>query len=218
MRLASGGLGLTGVVTSIGGLTAARAAFLAESGDGPVRHPRAEAGHARLCPPDNACGQQQGKSVIWRRGRSALRLAAWRAVLAALPSNQPGAGRQVARLTTRNDNRLTRQQACAARAAALLRWLHVLITRRVHLEPGHPRQPQASAHGRLTQATTASPGGASPNGAPWKMTSRMSMGSSARLPATSIARCRGQPGCQLAGGSALLAAGPEAARRVSSSR
>ena len=50
MRLASGRLGLTGVVTSIGGLTAARAAFLAESGDGPVRHPRAEAGHAGLCP------------------------------------------------------------------------------------------------------------------------------------------------------------------------
>jgi len=82
-----------------------------------------------------------------------------------------------ARLTTRNDNRLTRQQACAARAAALLRWLHVLITRRVHLEPGHPRQPPASAHGRLTQATTASPGGASPNGASRKTTSRMSMGS-----------------------------------------
>ena len=38
-------------------------------------------------------------------------------------------------LTTRQDNRLARQQARTACAAALLRWLHVVITRRVAWDP-----------------------------------------------------------------------------------
>jgi transposase len=38
-------------------------------------------------------------------------------------------------LTSRDDNRLARQQARTACAAALLRWLHVVITRQVSWDP-----------------------------------------------------------------------------------
>jgi transposase len=38
-------------------------------------------------------------------------------------------------LTTRDDNRLARQQARTACAAALLRWIHVVITHRVSWDP-----------------------------------------------------------------------------------
>ena len=38
-------------------------------------------------------------------------------------------------LTTREDNRLARQQARTACAAALLRWIHVVVTRRVSWDP-----------------------------------------------------------------------------------
>ena len=38
-------------------------------------------------------------------------------------------------LTTREDNRLARQQARTACAAALLRWIHVVVTRRVAWDP-----------------------------------------------------------------------------------
>ncbi len=39
------------------------------------------------------------------------------------------------RLTTRENNRLARQQARTACAAALLRWIHVVITRQVAWDP-----------------------------------------------------------------------------------
>jgi hypothetical protein len=38
-------------------------------------------------------------------------------------------------LTTREDNRLTAQQDRTACAAALLRWLHVVVTQHVHWNP-----------------------------------------------------------------------------------
>jgi transposase len=38
-------------------------------------------------------------------------------------------------LTTRDGNRLARKQARAACAAALLRWIHVVVTRRVRWDP-----------------------------------------------------------------------------------
>ena len=38
-------------------------------------------------------------------------------------------------LTTREHNRLARQQARTACAAALLRWIHVVVTRRVGWDP-----------------------------------------------------------------------------------
>jgi transposase len=125
-------LGLTELVTSIDGLTAVgAAAILAETGD-PARFgsPRAVVKHAGLCPRDNASGSHQGKTSISGKGRPGLRLAAWRAVWAALPNN-PVLAARFRYLTTREHNRLARQQARAACAAALLRWLHVVVTQRV---------------------------------------------------------------------------------------
>jgi transposase len=129
-------LGLTELVTSIAGLTAVgAAAILAETGD-PARFatPRSLVKHAGLCPRDNASGGYQGKTSISGRGRPGLRVAAWRAVWAALPNNPVMAAR-FTYLTTRDDNRLARQQARTACAAALLRWLHVVVTRQVTWDP-----------------------------------------------------------------------------------
>ena len=88
-------LGLAGLVTTIGGLTVTgAAAILAETGD-PARFATARAldGHAGLCPRDNSSGAAQGKTSISGRGRPALRLAAWRAVWAAMPNNPVMAAR-----------------------------------------------------------------------------------------------------------------------------
>jgi transposase len=129
-------LGLTDLVTTIAGLTVTgAAAILAETGD-PARFatPRALDGHAGLCPRENPSGAAQGKTHISGRGRPGLRLAAWRAVWAAMPNNPVMAAR-FAYLTTRQDNRLARQQARTTCAAALLRWIHVVITRRVAWDP-----------------------------------------------------------------------------------
>jgi transposase len=129
-------LGLRQLVTTIAGLTAAgAAAILAETGN-PARFtsPRALVKHAGLCPRDNASGAFQGKTTISGRGRPRLRVAAWRAVWAALPNNPVMAAR-FAYLTTRDDNRLARQQARTACAAALLRWVHVVVTQRVDWDP-----------------------------------------------------------------------------------
>ncbi len=129
-------LGLTELVTTITGLTlAGAAAILAGTGD-PARFasPRSLVKHAGLCPRDNASGGYQGKTSISGRGPPALRLAAWRAVWAALPDN-PVMSARFTHLTTREDNRLARQQARTACAAALLRWIHVVITRRVSWDP-----------------------------------------------------------------------------------
>jgi transposase len=129
-------LGLTGLVTTIAGLTpVGAAAILAETGN-PARFatPRSLVKHAGLCPRDNASGQFQGKTPISGRGRPGLRVAAWRAVWAALPSN-PVLAAKFTHLTTRDQNRLARQQARTACAAALLRWIHVVVTRRVAWDP-----------------------------------------------------------------------------------
>jgi len=129
-------LGLTELVTSIDGLSAVgAAAILAETGDlTRFPSPRAVVKHAGLCPRDNASGRQEGKTSISGRGRPELRLAAWRAVWAALPNNAVMMAR-FRYLTTRTDNRLAAQQARAACAAALLRWLDVIVTRKVRWDP-----------------------------------------------------------------------------------
>jgi transposase len=83
-------LQLTGLVTTIAGLTpAGAAAILAETGD-PARFTsgRALVKYAGLCPRDNASGGYQGETPISGRGRPALRMAAWRAVWAALPTTR----------------------------------------------------------------------------------------------------------------------------------
>ena len=136
MAAVLGDLGLTELVMSIAGLTpVGAAAILAETGD-PNRFltPRSLVKHAGLCPRDNASGGYQGKTSISGRGRPGLRVAAWRAVWAALPNNPVMAAR-FTHLTTRDNNRLARQQARTACAAALLRWLHVVITRQVSWDP-----------------------------------------------------------------------------------
>ena len=61
-------------------------------------------------------------------------MAAWRAVWAALPNN-PVMAAKFTHLTTRDTNRLARQQARTACAAALLRWIHVVVTRHVPWDP-----------------------------------------------------------------------------------
>jgi transposase len=125
-------LGLTEYVTSIPGVSAlGAAAMLAETGD-PTRFdsPRALVKHAGLCPRENTSGTMTGRSRISGRGRPRLRLAAWRAVWGALPNNPVMAARY-RHLTTRKANPLKDGQARAAIAAALLRWIHVIVTRRV---------------------------------------------------------------------------------------
>jgi transposase len=142
-------LDLTGLVTSIDGLTAIGAAtLLAETGDlTRFRSPRSVVKHAGLCPRDNTSGAHQGKTSLSGRGRPELRLAAWRAVWAALPNN-PVLAARFHHLTTREDNRLARQQARAACAAALLRWLHVVVTGAIRWNPaiaaGDTAQPAAA--------------------------------------------------------------------------
>lgn len=129
-------LDLTTLVRSIPGLSAVGAAqILAECGN-PARFtsPRSLVKHAGLCPRENSSGNHQGTSRLSGRGRPGLRLAAWRAVWGALHAN-PVYTARLEHLTTRAVNPLTPGQARAAIAAALLRQLHVVVTRRVRWDP-----------------------------------------------------------------------------------
>lgn len=111
------------------------AAILAQTGD-PARYDSARTWvkHAGLCPRDNESGAFAGTTTISRRGRPALRSAAWRAVWGALPHN-PVYRARYEHLTSRNSNRLRDGQARAAIAAALLRQLFIVVTRRVAWDP-----------------------------------------------------------------------------------
>ena len=133
-------LELTDLVCSIDGLSAVGAAcILAETGDLNRFHSaRAVVKHAGLCPRDNRSGKFVGDTKISGRGRPSLRLAAWRAVWGALPSNDVLAARHQ-HLTTRARNPLTGNQARAAIAGSLLRQLHAVVTRR------QPWNPQTAA-------------------------------------------------------------------------
>jgi transposase len=151
MRTVLDELGLTELVTSIRGLSAVgAAAILAETGD-PRRFSSARAlvKHAGLCPRDNASGNYQGRTAISGRGRAALRMAAWRAVWAALHHN-PVLAARYRHLTGRADRPLTDAQARIAVAGSLLRQLHAVIT------TGSPWDP-AIAAGATRTAREASP-------------------------------------------------------------
>jgi transposase len=129
-------LELTELVCTIDGLSAiGAAAILGEAGD-PARFDcaRTWVKHAGLCPRANESGTFQGQTKTSRRGRPALRTAAWRAVWGALHHNPVYAAR-FEHLRTRTNNPLKAGQARAAIAAALLRQLFVIVTRRVAWDP-----------------------------------------------------------------------------------
>ena len=129
-------LGLTGLVTSIPGLSAVgAAAILAETGDlTRFDSGRAVVKHAGICPRENSSGHYAGKTMISGRGRPLLRVAAWRAVWGALPHNPVLAARH-AHLTGRAANPLTDAQARIAVAGSLLRQLFVVVTTRTAWNP-----------------------------------------------------------------------------------
>ena len=143
-------LGLTSLVTSVTGLSAAgAAAILAETGD-PRRFTsgRALVKHAGLAPRQKNSGNSAGRTRTTGQGRPALRLAAWRAVWGALKSNPVYAAR-FTHLTRREHNQLSTGQAHAALAAALLRHLHAVITTGQRWDPG------IAAGGRPVQTPNA---------------------------------------------------------------
>jgi transposase len=139
-------LGLTELITTIAGLTAVgAAAILAETGD-PARFttPRSLVKHAGLCPRDNASGGYQGKTPISGRGRPGLRVAAWRAVWAAMPNN-PVMAAKFTHLTTRDD------PAGPSAGPYRLRRSPVALDPRRH----HPPGPLGSSHRGRTNITAA---------------------------------------------------------------
>jgi hypothetical protein len=129
-------LHLTRLVTTIPGISAVgAAAILAETGDpGRYDDPRAWVKHAGLAPRANESGTFRGATRTTGRGRSRLRTAAWRAIWGALPHN-PVYTSRYAHLTGRGHNKLNDGKARSALAAALLRQLFVVITRRVPWDP-----------------------------------------------------------------------------------
>jgi len=124
-------LGLTELVTSIDGLSAVGAAvILAETGElTRFASARSVVKHAGLNPSEHTSATLAGKTRISHRGRPGLRAAAWRAVWGGMRHNRVLHARH-AHLTGRDGNRLSDGQARAACAAALLRWLWAVITRR----------------------------------------------------------------------------------------
>ena len=129
-------LRLTGLVTSITGLSAiGAAAILAETGD-PHRFATARAlvKHAGLAPREKLSGTFVGRTKLTGQGRPSLRLAAWRAVWGAQRANPVYAAR-FTHLTTREQNKLTATQAQAVIAAAILRHLHAVVTTGRHWDP-----------------------------------------------------------------------------------
>jgi transposase len=129
-------MGLTALVTSIPGLSAAGAAvILAETGDlSRFASARSVVKHAGLSPAENTSATFRGQTRLSRRGRPGLRLAAWRAVWGALPHN-PVLHARFTHLTRRDTDRLASAQARAACAATLLRWLYAIVTRRQPFQP-----------------------------------------------------------------------------------
>lgn len=142
-------LGLSRLLASIQGLSpVAAATILAHSGDPARFHgPRALVKHAGLNPQQNTSGSLRGKTTISKRGRPGLRVAAWRAVWAMLGTN-PVLAARYHYLTSRPNNRLSRLQAHTACAAALLRWIYVVVTRRVPWQPAIAAAPPPGTHQR----------------------------------------------------------------------
>jgi transposase len=135
-------LKLTGLVTSITGLSpVGAAAILAETGD-PRRFATARAlvKHAGLAPREKLSGAFTGRTRLTGQGRPGLRLAAWRAVWGAQRANAVY-GARYQYLTSREQNKLTPTQAQTVIAAAILRQLHAVVT------TGQAWDPVIAAHG-----------------------------------------------------------------------
>jgi transposase len=117
----------------IPGLTALGAAsILAETGD-PRRYGSSSAmvKHAGLAPAGNASGAFDGQAHISRRGRPALRLAAWRAIWPLLRHNPVMAAKYAALTAAAGPGSRPARAAAAARArvacaASLLRWIYFM--------------------------------------------------------------------------------------------
>ncbi len=142
-----GELHLARLVATIPGLSAvSAAAILAGTGD-PHRYdsPRTWVRHAGLAPRASESGTFRGQAGTSGRGRPGLRTAAWRAIWGALPHDPVWSARH-AFLTGRGSSQPHDGQARAAAAAALLRQLFVVITKRVARDPA-------------IAAGTAAPGG-----------------------------------------------------------
>lgn len=136
-------LELTGLVTSITGLSAIGAvAILAETG-GPHRFATARAlvKHAGLAPRERLSGTFTGRIMLTGQGRPGPRLAAWRAVWGAQRSN-PVYRARCRHLISREQNKLRPTQAQTAVAAAILRQLYAVIT------SGQARDPVIATHGK----------------------------------------------------------------------
>ena len=129
-------MGLTGLITSIPGVSAVGAAvILAETGDlSRFASARSVVKHAGLNPVENTSATFRGETRVSHRGRPALRVAAWRAVWGALPHNRVLAAKYT-HLTTREHNQLAPGQARVACAATVLRWLYAIITHRQAWNP-----------------------------------------------------------------------------------
>ena len=146
-------LELTGLVTSITGISpVGAAAILAQTGD-PRRFATARAlvKHAGLAPREKLSGTFIGRTKLTGQGRPGLRLAAWRAVWGAQRANPVYAARY-RHLTTRETNKLRPTQAQTVIAAAILRHLHAVIT------TGQTWDPAIATHGtrpRLEPAAAA---------------------------------------------------------------
>jgi transposase len=167
--LVAGELGLARL-GEVPGLTLAGAAvILAESGD-PCRYGTSKSlvKNAGLSPEDKASGASEGQSRISRRGRPALRLAAWRAVAPLLSRNpvmaakyqaltanaaeaaraaqaraRPGSAQAV---QAARGLRAARAKARVACAAALLRWIYYMTVHDAAWDP------VAASGGRLAPA------------------------------------------------------------------
>jgi transposase len=139
-------LQLTGLVTSIHGVSAVgAAAILAETGD-PHRFATARAmvKHAGLAPREKSSGNFTGRTKLTGQGRPRLRVAAWRAVWGSLQTNTVYANRY-RHLTTREQNKLKPTQAQTVIAAAILRHLHAVVT------TGRAWDPEIATHGTMTR-------------------------------------------------------------------
>ena len=120
------GLGVdAGRICEIPGLSPVTlAAILAETGDlHKYESSSSVVKHAGMSAARNESGSFRGQAKISRRGRPLLRLAAWRATWAVLRHCDVLAAKHAALTSRDDDSKLVPEQARAACAASLLRWI-----------------------------------------------------------------------------------------------